>query len=76
MRFTNVLSVSLGAKNARVANRETRVRISYMTAKTIFKDIHHKNLTVMVGYGVLIGQGVECLRCYISYEVVSGWLLV
>ena len=32
-------------------------------SKTIFKDIHYKNLTVMVGYRILIAQDVEYLRC-------------
>ena len=31
--------------------------------KTTFNDIHYMNLTVMVGYRILIAQGVEYLRC-------------
>ena len=38
--------------------------------KTIFEDIHYKNLTVMVGYRILIVQDVEYLRC-ITISVVE-----
>lgn len=31
------------------------------TKNTIFKNVHYKNLTVMVGYRILIAQDVECL---------------
>ena len=37
------------------------------TKNTIFKDIHYKNLTVIVGYRILIAQDVECLRCIILW---------
>ena len=37
--------------------------------KTIFKDIHYKNLTVIVGYRILIAQDDEYLRC----NIIIGW---
>lgn len=64
MFFRRIASIGTGAvlKTA-ILERDMQVRILHSPQKTIFKDIHYKNLTVMVGYRILIAQDVEYLRC-------------
>ena len=47
--------------------------IIIISNKTIFEDIHYTNLTVMVGYRILIAQDVEYLRCVwvLMYQLLN-----